>query len=73
MTTFDITDNAEIYGINPDLEVSYGYDGEMREMHPTNKLPKWGDPDMVFATRAEKVALAGRMIALWTKYRDAAT
>ena len=53
--------NCGIVGINAMLEVSEGYDGELR--------PDFDDEPW---TPAEKAELADYMIGLWTQFREQA-
>ena len=60
-----------IYGINADLEVYCGYDEKLTALNASNKLQDWQEPgDVEFASKATKLELADRMIALWTAYKN---
>ena len=61
----------EIVGLNPDLEVFTGYDEKRPEASARNVKPYEGS-EVVFMTKAQKQALADRMIALWTDYKERA-
>lgn len=61
--------NCLIIGLNPGLETCEGYDGDI------HTGDSWQGPDLPWGggwTTDEKRELAEFMIALWTKYRDAA-
>lgn len=60
----------DIYGINDELEVFSGYDEALTKFNAKNSQQDW--QDIEFASKEEKTALADRMIALWTAYKNEA-
>lgn len=60
-----------IVGISPDLEVSTGYDDAVHEASARNRIPE-GYESLEFMSKEQKQALADKMIALWTAYKDQA-
>jgi len=65
---FDCTGNtfyqyANVIGIDPDLNVTYGYDGSLSHSFSDKEI----------FTQKERVELANHMINLWTKFRETKT
>jgi len=59
--------NCHIIGIDPELEVSGGYDqGNVDHYHIYNKQKD----EYEKITKEERTELANYMIGLWTKYKD---
>lgn len=57
--------HAQVVGISPDLELSYGYDGGIPW-----PIKEWRVTDAETLTAADVRELADYMIAQWQKFRE---
>ncbi len=64
--------NQGIVGINEQLEVFGGYDEAFEQAQPNVQRPEYlSAEEWDGMPKEEKVALADRMIQLWSRYREA--